>query len=172
MFHRGIEAAFALLALAALSGCAALGGLNQVIQAPRFAVAGTAQPEIRLVGPSAQRPLGGASVRLWAEVSNPNPVGVVLSSLQGRLALEGVNAADVSFPLGLPLAATQDTVIPLDIAVSFADLPRLAEIIPRALGQGRVGYRLDGTVGVDAGILGRPSFGPMLLLQGNIDTRR
>ena len=167
-----MQAALALLVLVAASGCAALGALNQVIQAPRFAVAGSAQPEIRLVGPSTQRPLGGASIRLWAEGANPNPIGVVLSSLQGKLALEGVDAADVSFPLGLPLGAAQDTVIPLDIAVSFADLPRLAELIPRALGQGRVGYRLDGTVGVDAGVLGRPSFGPMLLLQGSIDTRR
>lgn len=172
MTRRGIRGALALLALTGAGGCAGLGALNQVIQAPRFAVAGSAQPEIRLVGPSAQRPLGGASVRLWAEVSNPNPIGVILSSLQGTLALEGVNAAEVSFPLGLPLGAAQDTVIPLDIAVSFSDLPRLAELVPRALAQGRVGYRLDGTVGVDAGLLGRPSFGPMLLLQGNIDTRR
>lgn len=169
MIHRAITA---LLALTTLSACAALGGLTQVLQAPRFAVASGAQPEIRLLAPSVQRPLGGASIRLWAEVENPNPIGVVLSSLQGDLALEGVRAAAVSFPLGLPLGAAQDTVIPLDIAVSFSELPRLAELVPRALGRGSVAYRLDGTVGVDAGILGRPSFGPMLLLQGAIETRR
>ena len=160
-----------LLSLLALGGCAALGSLAQVLQAPRFSVAGNVEPQIRLLGPSAQRPLGGASVRLWANVGNPNPVGIILSSLQGNLALEGVSAASVSFPLGLPLAAAQDTVIPLDIAVSFSELPRLAEIVPRALSRGSVAYRLDGTVGVDAGILGRPSFGPMLLLQGAIATR-
>lgn len=166
------RAVIGLVMLATLSACAALGNLTQVLQAPRFAVAGGVQPEIRLLGPSAQRPLGGASIRLWAEVENPNPIGIVLSTLQGDLALEGVRAAAVSFPLGLPLGAAQDTVIPLDIAVSFSELPRLAELVPRALGQGRVAYRLDGVVGVDAGILGRPSFGPMLLLQGAIETRR
>ena len=169
MYRRAI----ALLLLPLLSGCAgALSTLAQVIQAPRFAVAREFQPEIRLVGPSSQRPLGGATVRLWAEVSNPNPVGLVLSSLQGNLALEGVRAADVSFPLGLPLSASQDTVIPLDISVSFSELPRLASMIPTALNRGTVAYQLDGTVGVDAGLLGRPSFGPMTLLQGSIQTRR
>ena len=158
--------------LALVAGCSSLGALSQVLQAPRFAVARGQEPQIQLVGPSAGRPLGGVSVRLWAEVTNPNPIGVVLSTLQGTLALQGTRAADVSFPLGLPLAAAQDTVIPLDIAVSFSDLPRLAEILPRAVTGGAVAYQLDGTVGVDAGVLGRPSFGPMTLLQGNIQTRR
>ena len=158
--------------LALLAGCSSLGALSQVLQAPRFDVARGYQPQIQLVGPSSQRPLGGVSVRLWANVSNPNPVGLVLSTLQGTLALEGTRAADVSFPLGLPLAASQDTVIPLDIGVSFSDLPRLADIVPRALSGGAVAYRLDGIVGVDAGLLGRPSFGPMTLLQGVIENRR
>lgn len=160
------------LVLPLLAGCSTLGALAQVLQAPRFAVAREFQPSIRLLGPSLQRPLGGASVRLWAEIGNPNPVGLVLSSLRGNLALEGVQTADVSFPLGVPLAASQDTVIPLDVSISFADLPRLAEIIPRAVTQGTVAYQLHGTVGVDAGLLGQPSFGPMTLLQGNIQTRR
>ena len=161
-----------LLALSLLAGCASLGALSQVLQAPRFDVARGYEPRIQLVGPSSQRPLGGVSVRLYANVTNPNPIGLVLSTLQGTLALEGTRAADVSFPLGLPLGASQDTVIPLDIAVSFSDLPRLADILPRALSGGTVAYRLDGTVGVDAGMLGRPSFGPMTLLQGNIESRR
>lgn len=168
MRHRALVA----LLLPLIAGCSALGALSQVLQAPRFAVARGNQPQIQLLGPSAQRPLGGVSVRLWAEVANPNPIGLVLSSLQGNLALEGVRAADVSFPLGLPLAASQDTVIPLDIAVGFSQLPRLAGIIQTAFTRGTVAYRLDGTLGVDAGMLGRPSFGPMTLLQGNIQTRR
>lgn len=162
----------AVLLLVLLPACAGLGALAQALQAPRFSVANSHQPQLQLLGPSAQRPLGGLSVRLWAEVTNPNPIGVVLSSLQGNLALEGVRAADVSFPLGLPLGASQDTVIPLDISVGFSQLPRLAGIVQTALSRGTVAYRLDGTVGVDAGLLGQPSFGPMMLLQGNIDTRR
>jgi hypothetical protein len=160
------------LLLPLVAGCSALGALSQALQAPRFAVAQGQQPQIQLLGPSVQRPLGGVSVRLWADVENPNPVGLVLSTLRGNLALEGVRAADVSFPLGLPLAAAQDTVIPLDISVGFSELPRLAGIVQTALTRGTIAYRLDGTLGVDAGLLGQPSFGPMTLLQGSIQTRR
>ena len=42
----------------------------------------------------------------------------------------------------------------------------------RAATGGSVGYRLDGTMTLDAGLLGRPSFGPMTLLQGIIENRR
>lgn len=162
----------AVAMLPLLAGCSALGALSQVLQAPRFSVASGAQPEIRLLGPSLQRPLGGASVRLYASVANPNPVRVVLSTLRGNLALEGVQAAEVDFPLGVPLEAAGEAVVPLDISVSFSELPRLADLIPRALSGGNVAYRLNGTVGVDAGVLGQPSFGPMKLLEGNIQTRR
>ena len=88
--------------------------------------------------------------------------------LQGTLALQGTRAADVSFPLGLPLGASQDTVIPLDIAVSFSDLPGLANVIRRAANREPLAYHLEGTIGVDAGQLGQPVFGPMTLLRGEM----
>lgn len=160
-----------LLALLALSGCASLGALARVLQAPVFR-AGDQQSEIRLLGPSAGRPLGGASVRIWTRVSNPNPVGLTLSAIRGSLALEGIEAAGVDFPLGLPLQARGESVVPLDVSLSFSDLPRLAQLLPRALGQGSVGYRLNGTVTVDAGILGQPSFGPSTLLEGSLRATR
>lgn len=162
----------ALLLCLLLAGCASLGGLAQAIQAPRISVAQGYQPEIRLVGPSAQRPLGGASVRLWANVANPNPLGITLSALAGTLALQGVRAADVEFPLGLPLPASRDTIIPLDIVVGFSEVPQLASVLGQAVTRGAVDYQLRGTLAVDAGLLGRPSFGPMSLLQGTIQTRR
>lgn len=162
----------AVLLIALLSGCAALGGLGQVIQAPRFAVASGQDARLRLLGPSSDRPLGGVAIRLWARVENPNPLGLTLSRLQGALALEGSRAADVDFPLGLPLRAAQDTVIPLDIAVSFSNLPGLAEVVSRAVTRGSVAYHLNGTVRVDAGVLGQPAFGPMTLLEGSVRTRQ
>ena len=115
-----------------IGGCAGL-GLADVIQAPRFSVASGTQAELRLVGPSAGRPLGGAAVRLWARVENPNALGISLRAVQGALALDGTKAADVDFPLGLPLLAGQDTVIPLDINISFSDLPGLADVATRLL---------------------------------------
>jgi hypothetical protein len=110
-------------------------------------------------------------VRLWADISNPNPFGIVLSSLAGSLALEGTHAAEVDFPWGLPLVAGQDTIVPLDISVSFANLPALGNVLPAAVTAGNVDYTLDGTMTIDAGLLGQPSFGPMNLLQGTIQTR-
>jgi hypothetical protein len=152
---------------ACLPGCAALGELRAFVQPPTFAAVSDRPAEITLEPPSTRRPLGGAAIRLWTEVGNPNPFGLTLTTLDGTLFLEGARAATASFPLGLPLGARQQSVIPLDLSISFADLPQLADAARRALGREPVVYRLDGTIGVDAGRLGQPVFGPMTLLQGD-----
>lgn len=152
------------------SGCATLAGIG--IQAPNFAIAEGQASELRLFGPSLQHPLGGASMRLYASVENPNPVGITLTSLAGTLQLEGYDAADANFPLGLPLQPGEVTVVPLDIAVSFANLPGLADVLTRAVSAGEVGYALRGTARIDAGLLGQPTFGPMTLFQGRVQARR
>jgi hypothetical protein len=169
MFARSLG--FVALSTLVLSGCATLGGLASV-QAPTFQVAGDQQAELRLLTPSPQNPLGGAAVRLYARVGNPNPVGLTLSTLTGHLSLDGTHAADVDFPLGVPLAAGGEVVVPIDVVVGFANLPALANIVSSAVTRGSMGYTLNGTVGVDAGLLGRPTFGPMQLLQGNLQARR
>lgn len=156
---------------AGLAACAGL-GLGDVIQAPRFAVAEGRQAELRLLGPAAGRPLGGAAIRLWAHVENPNPLGIALSHVAGSLSLEGTRTGNFDFPLGVPLLAGQDTVIPLDISVSFSDLPGLADVASRLLTRSSVNYQFDGTVTVNAGALGNPSFGPSTLLNGNLTIRR
>lgn len=149
-------------------GCATLEQLRALVQAPRFEPAPDHQAEIRLVGPGAGRPLGGAGVRLWARVTNPNPFNLTLGTLQGTLYLEGTRAADVDFPLGLPLSAGGETTVPIDLSVSFANLPGLADTIRRAIDRQPLAYRLEGTIGVDAGRLGQPIFGPMTLLTGDL----
>jgi hypothetical protein len=153
-----------------ISSCAAL--LGTVIEPPRFSHAPEQASEIRLAGPSTQSPLGGATVRLWARVENPNSFGFTLASMAGSLFLEGVRAAGVDLPLGLPLRAGQDTIIPIDVTVQFSDLPGLADVALRAFAGQPLAYRLDGTVGVNAGALGQPTFGPSTLLQGHLETRR
>lgn len=158
----------AVVLAGALGGCAALGELRSLVQPPRFAEAPGQDPEIRLFGPSAANPLGGAGVRIWTEVSNPNAFGLTLGTLRGTLRIEGSRAADVDFPLGLPLRAGEESVIPIDLSVSFADLPGLADVIRRAIDREPLAYQLDGTVGVDAGRLGQPVFGPMTLLRGEL----
>ena len=156
---------------AVIGGCAGL-GLGDLIRAPEFSVASGRQAELRLIGPSSARPLGGASVRLWARVQNPNSLGISLTAVQGALALEGTKAADVDFPLGVPLLAGQDTVIPLDINISFSDLPGLADVAARLVTRSSVNYQLNGTVSVNAGPLGNPRFGPTTLLNGSLAIRR
>jgi hypothetical protein len=151
-----------------VAGCAELQQLRAFVQPPRFEEAPDMEPSIRLLGPGAGRPLGGATVRLWARVTNPNPFTLTLGTLQGTLYLEDQRAADASFPLGLPLAARGDTTIPIDLSLSFSDLPALADSVRRAVNRQPLAYRLEGTIGVDAGRLGQPIFGPLTLLRGNI----
>jgi hypothetical protein len=150
------------------SACAGLTQLAQLVQPPRFSQADERPAEIRLLGPSRELPAGGAGIRLWMEVSNPNPFGFTLSTLNATLALEGSRAAVGDFPLGLPLTAGQESIVPLDLSVSFADLPGLAGALRQIAVGGSVDYELDGTVGVDAGRLGTPTFGPMRLAAGEL----
>jgi hypothetical protein len=152
----------------ALGGCAGLEQLRGLVQAPRFEQAPGQEAEVRLLGPSASQPLGGAGVRIYTQVSNPNTFGLTLGTLRGTLHIEGSRAADVDFPLGLPLRAGEETTVPIDLSVSFSDLPGLANVIRRAANRQPLAYHLEGTVGVDAGRLGQPTFGPMTILRGEL----
>jgi hypothetical protein len=95
-----------------------------------------------------------------------------LSTLTGDLFLDGTRAAAVDFPMGLSLLANDEAEIPIDLAVGFSDVPRLAQVVGRALSGSQLAYRLDGRIGVDAGSLGRPTFGPMTILEGDVSVRR
>lgn len=161
-----------VLAALTVSGCAGLEQLRQFVQAPRFEQADGRRAEIRLVGPRADLPIGGAAVRLWTRVTNPNAFGLTLGTLNGTLYLQGTRAADANFPLGLPLRAGESNEVPIDLSISFADLPGLADVIRRAIDRQPLPYRFDGTIGVDAGRLGNPVFGPMTLLTGDIQPVR
>jgi len=148
------------------SACSQLGGLGALVQPPRFSVADGYDAEVRVLTPSAQRPLGGAAIRMYARVENPHGFGLNLSRLAGDLFLEGARAAVVDFPLGLPLSAQQDTIIPIELGISFSDVGELADVAAQVVSRNRVAYRLDGTLSIDAGALGQPSFGPQTWLQG------
>lgn len=164
-----VRVGLGLLAAAALAACATLGAF---VEPPRFEADTSRSAELRLLGPSVQRPLGGGAVRLWARVQNPNAFGVRLSTVRGNLFLDGVRAAELDLPLGLPLDAGQDTVIPLELVISFADLPGLADVATRALSTRTLPYRLEGNLGVDAGALGVLDFGPTRLLSGEVQVSR
>ena len=156
------------LSLFLLQGCAGLDSLSSLgalVQPPRFEQVPGQPAEVRLQG------LNGAGIRLWTKVSNPNPFGFRLGTLKGTLFLEDSRAADADFPLGLSLAAGGESVIPIDISISFSDLPGLGNVARRILARQAVPYRLEGTIGVDAGRLGQPVFGPMTLIRGETAVR-
>ena len=155
-------------ALLAVPGCTALEQLRMFVQPPRVEEAENRPAEIRLLGPAANRPLGGAGVRIWATVTNPNRFGFTLSRLRGQLYLEDSRATEIDLPLGLPLIAGGTETIPIDLSISFSDLPGLADVIRRAIGRQPIAYRVDGTIGVDAGRYGQPEFGPLTWLRGEI----
>ena len=157
-----------LLLAAVTAGCATLGPLAQIVQPPRFRQADNQPAEIRLIAPSLRMPTGGAGVRIWLEVTNPNAFGFTLSTVNATLALQGTRAATGDFPLGLPLPAGQQSVVPLDLSISFADVPGLAGVARQIATGGTIDYQLDGTVGVNAGRLGTPTFGPMPLTRGEL----
>ena len=157
-----------VLAALLMAGCATLGPIARLVQPPRFEQADGQPAEIRLIAPSLRMPTGGAGVRIWLEVTNPNPFGFTLSTVDATLALEGSQAATGAFPLGLPLQAGQRSVVPLDLSISFADVPGLAGVARQIAAGNALDYQLDGTVGIDAGQLGMPTFGPMLLTRGEL----
>lgn len=150
------------LSILLLQGCAgALGNLSALVQPPRFQQVPGRQAEIRVLG------LEGAGVRLWTRVTNPNTFGIRLGTLKGTLFLDESRAADADFPLGLDLGAGADTELPIDISVSFRDLPGLANVARSVMARQAVPYRLEGTIGIDAGRIGRDMlFGPMTILRG------
>ena len=151
-----------------VTSCAALENLRAFVQAPKFEEAPGQRAEIRLHGPTSSDPLGGAAIRLWTQVSNPNAFGFTLGTLRGTLNIEDSRAANVDFPLGLPLRAGEQAVVPIDLSISFSDLPGLANVLRRAANRQPLAYHLEGTIGVDAGQLGQPVFGPMTLLRGEM----
>ena len=160
------------LVLLLTSACAGLTQLAQIVQPPRFEQADGQPAEIRFMAPSRTMPAGGAAVRIWLEVTNPNPFGFTLSTLDATLSLDGGHAATGDFPLGLPLTARQASVVPIDLSISFADLPGLAGALRQIATDGSVDYELDGSVGVDAGRFGTPTFGPMRLTSGELRVAR
>ena len=158
-----------LVILAVLAGgCISLGSLPSFVQPPKFEQVPDRSAEVRLLPPSGNNALGGASIRLWTRVSNPNVFGFTLSSLSGTLYLDEARAATSELPLGLPLSAGAESVIPIDLTVSFAELPQLADVLRRAIARDPIVYHFEGTVSVDAGRIGTPKFGPMTLFRGTL----
>ena len=167
MRYRAWMGVVAVAAIGAVGACASLGG-GALVQPPRISASDTQDGRLDYVGPSLNNPYGSARIRLYARVENPNAFGLTLANLAGNLFLQSTEAATVSLPLGLPLLAQGDTIVPIDLTIGLDDVPGLVNVVRNALDTGRLDYRLNGTVGVDAGALGTPTFGPMNLMEGQV----
>lgn len=162
----------AALTVAILGACASL-GLEGVVQRPRFQEAEDRTSRLRAVPPGAERPAGGAEVRLWTRIENPNGFGLRITRLAGDLLLEEAEGIEFDLPLGLPLTAGQDTVIPIDLSVGFEDVPELLSAVTgAAVSRRAVRVTLRGTIGVDAGRLGEVVFGPLSFLEAEVPVAR
>ena len=121
--------------------CASMGSLGNpgaIIQPPRFEQRprSTCRGSTSRASKRRRRPTVDAS-------HQSESVRAAARHLQERHAsiLEDSRAADADFPLGLPLAAGGDSVIPIDISISFSDLPRLGVSAQRLLARQAVPYR-------------------------------
>ena len=158
-----------LLALG-VSACASLQNLLS-IESPRFELVTDRESVLSLDPISVLTDEPFVVVRLWTRVTNPNTFGLTVSKLEGDIFLEGREMAEIDLPLGLPLLAARDTVIPLDLRFGIPSLGSLGALGQALLARRPVRYRLDGVIGVDAGALGEPTFGPRTWLQGEVDVR-
>ncbi|PYE55858.1 LEA type 2 family protein [Deinococcus yavapaiensis] len=149
------------LSLAVL-GTALLGGCVPrvpVVQVPTFEV-----QEIRLtsVGFTGLIP-SSATLSLKLRVQNPNPFGIRVARAGGSLFLDGQNAGSIELP-NVALSANGEATQSADVTLPL-NLSNAATFLRAARGEA-VSYRVDGTFSVDAGLLGRPTFGPFTLAQG------
>ena len=108
------------------------------------------------------------ALRLWTRISNPNPVGITLSTLRADVSFDGTRAATFRWGSRSRRAAGGESDVPLDLSIDFADLPGLADVLRRTIATQQVPYEVHGSFSIEAGALGRPSFGPLRLFQGRL----
>lgn len=156
------RAVAALILVALLAACAP--GATPGLGAPVFRLVPEASGVERFeLGPDGARLV----LRTELSVTNPNPVGLSLASLEGGLALRGVPAADVRFVGGVDVPAQGSARLPLEVAVPLPGGIGLVDAAVALLGGAPVAYRLDAAVGVE--LLGvRTTFPRTTLVAGEL----
>jgi len=97
---------------------------------------------------------GSALFRLALTVSNPNPVSVRLSGLDGTLFLRETRAATTSFRGGIDLPANKSAPLVLDVRVPLGAAPVLLDTIANYVAGNTTSYRFDAAVTID--VFGAP----------------
>ena len=134
-----------------------------IVEPPRFEAADGRAGEIHFTTPLLAKPPGPANVTVRMHVTNPNPFGVTLGALEATLFVEELRAARCHIPLAVPLGAWQESDVSIGLSIDLAAVPELARVmLPAAIGNA-ISYRLDGTVGIDAGPFGQQTFRRQML---------
>src|SRR3954464_10824487 len=81
---RRARTAVAMSCFLVVAGCAELNQLAALVRAPQFDQATDRQAEFRVMGAGSGLPIGGAGVRLWTKVTNPNPFALTLGTSRAR----------------------------------------------------------------------------------------
>lgn len=154
-----------LLACAIAFVLAACAPRQAALQVPTYQVEGIRFARLDLVGQSLS-PQAVLNINL--SVHNPNAIGLRMANIGGRLYLDGQDVGGVDLP-DVDLPANGDAR-QLAIVTVPINLNNLAEFSKVALGSA-VALRVDGRFTVNAGVFGRPTFGPFTLFQGEIRNR-
>ena len=124
--------AFSLLLTAALAACAALG--------PRLASPEVVGANVRVIRVA----LPEVTLAIDLELSNPNPVEVVVQGFDARIALEGERVATASLASPVTMPANGTAAVSLS---ARADAAATLAGVGRALGSGRaMRYEIAGDV--------------------------
>ncbi|MEJ2288755.1 MAG: LEA type 2 family protein [Deinococcales bacterium] len=91
---------------------------------------------------------GAAVFDVHLRATNPNPVGITLTSLDGDFYLGGHRAAATTFRKGIDLPARGSSDLTLEVRVPLTQAPALVQTLAGLVGGASTSYRVDATVGV------------------------
>ncbi|AFZ66003.1 LEA type 2 family protein [Deinococcus peraridilitoris] len=131
-----------------------------IVQVPTFQTESVRLQSLTLPGGGSP---ATATLSLMLRVQNPNPYPVRLARAGGHFFLEGQNVGAVELPnIDLPANGEARQQALLSLPITLANLGQFVRV-----GRGEaVSYRIDGNFTVDAGLFGKPNFGPYTLSQG------
>lgn len=154
-----------LLALALIFVLAACAPRQLALQVPTYEVENIRFARLDLVGQSLSPQ---AVLNLNLRVHNPNAIGLRMANIGGRLFLDGSDVGGVDLPdVDLPANGDARQLAIVTVPINLSNLVEFGKV---ATG-GAVALRVDGSFTVNAGLFGRPTFGPYTLFQGQIRNR-
>jgi hypothetical protein len=140
-----------------------VGCVGNLVQTPKFEMREAGL--LRLNPPGLTGIAPEAVIRVVLEARNPNPIDLGLTEMKFDLFLDGKKVAAGGTPGFNMKANAVPSNVPVDVSIPI-DPSSLQSMFKIVTGS-KVVYRLEGSFAVDAGALGKPRFGPVVLAQGS-----